>query len=168
MTSRISTIIEQVAHGNLKTLRAEQIELHAAYLLVDQAIFMWVSLVKIAQVTVYKAFPTKQLLISIAALTMLMGLKSPILVEPAQNILSAGLILWIVYLFYDYLGWRDQAGLLIMPMTDFATEKDAAIIVTHENPEFIGQILETIKQALAQPEVASYTIDCKTQMIKAL
>jgi len=39
---------------------------------------------------------------------------------------------------HDYLGWRDQAGLLIMPMTTFATEKDAAIIVTHENPEFIG------------------------------
>ncbi|ABX06031.1 MAG TPA: hypothetical protein DEF47_06140 [Herpetosiphon sp.] len=101
MTSRISTIIEQIAHGNLKTLRAEQIELHAAYLLVDQAIFMWVSLVKIAQVTVHKAFPTKQLLISSAALTMLMGLKSPILVEPAQNLLSAGLILWILYLFYS-------------------------------------------------------------------
>lgn len=164
MTSRISTIIEQVAHGNLKTLRADQIELHAAYLLVDQAIFMWVSLVKIAQVTVYKAFPTKQLLISSAALTMLMGLKQPILVEPAQNLLSAGLILWIVYLFYDYLGWRDQEGLLVMPNTS----SQGACVIVHENPEFIGQMLETIKQALTQPEVASYTIDCETQMIKAL
>lgn len=168
MTSRVSTIIEQVAHGSVKTLRTERIELNSAYFLVDQAIFMWVSLAKIAQVTVYKAFPIKQLLISSAGLTLLMGLKSPILVEPAQNLLSAGLILWIVYLFYDHLGWRDQAGLLIMPMTTFATEEDAAIIVTHENPKFIGQILETIKQALPKPEVASYTIDCKTKMIKAL
>jgi len=40
---------------------------------------------------------------------------------------------------HDYLGWRDQAGLLIMPMTTFATEKDAAIIVTHPRSMPVNQ-----------------------------
>lgn len=165
MTSQIATpSIEQIAHGSIKTLKAKQIQINATYICIDQAIIPLANLAKVAHVRIYKPFAVQPFAFLAAALTILMGLRSTILLEQAQNLLSAGIILWLLYIFYDHLGWRDQEGLLVMPNTS----SQGACLIVHENPEFIGQMLETIKQALTQPEIASYTIDCKTQMIKAL
>lgn len=163
MTSQATTpAIEQIAHGSIKRLQAKHIQINATYICIDQAIIPLVNLAKVAHVSIYKPFAVQPLAFLAAALTILMGLRSTILLEQAQNLLSAGIILWLLYIFYDHLGWRDQEGLLVMPNTS----SQGACVIIHENPEFIDQMLETIKQALTKPDGSVYTIDCKQQTIK--
>ncbi|KPL85955.1 hypothetical protein [Herpetosiphon geysericola] len=154
--------IEPIAKHRVTSVHAEHMQIDATRLRIDQTLIPTANLAKVAQVKIYKAFPTMQVLILAIGLTITMGLRSNFLIEDAQNVLSAGLALWIIYLFFDYLGWRDQHGLLVVP----STGPNEAIVFVHENPDFIGQVLGAVEQVIDK-SAASYSIDWKKQTLEA-
>ncbi|XSG73772.1 hypothetical protein ACP8Y2_16460 [Herpetosiphon llansteffanensis] len=158
--------IEPIAKHSVTIVRAEHMQINATRLRVNQTLIPTANLAKVAQVKIYKAFPITQVLILATGLTMFLGLKprilSDILIEQAQNVLSAVLALWIIYLFFDYLGWRDQHGLLVVP----STGPNEAIVFVHENPDFIGQVLGAVEQVIDK-SAAGYSIDWTKQTLEA-
>ncbi|WP_110519395.1 hypothetical protein [Herpetosiphon llansteffanensis] len=161
--------IEPIAKHSVTTVRAEHMQINGTRLRVNQTLIPTANLAKVAQVKIYKAFPTTQVLILATGLTMFLGLKprilrilSDILIEQAQNVLSAVIVLWIIYLFFDYLGWRDQHGLLVVP----STGPNEAIVFVHENPDFIGQVLGAVEQVIDK-SAAGYNIDWTKQTLEA-
>ncbi len=154
--------IEPIAKHRVTTVHAEHMQINATRLRIDQTLIPIANLAKVAQVKIYKAFPTTQLLILATGLTITMGLRSNFLIEDAQNVLSAGLVLAITYLFFDYLGWRDQHGLLVVPNTG----PNEAIVFVHENPDFIGQVLGAVEQVIDK-SAAGYTINWTKQTLDA-
>lgn len=156
--------IEPIAKHSVTIVRvrAEQMQINATRLRVNQTLIPTANLAKVAQVKIYKAFPTMQVLILTINLTIALGLRSSFLLEDAQNVLSAGLALAITYLFFDYLGWRDQHGLLLVP----STGAHRATVFVHENPDFIGQVLGAVEQVIDKSAV-SYNIDWTKQTLEA-
>ncbi|MFD3162600.1 hypothetical protein [Herpetosiphon sp. NSE202] len=161
--------IEPIAKHRVTSVHPEHMQIDATRLRIDQTLIPIANLAKVAQVKIYKAFPTTQVLILATGLTIFMGLKprilrilSDILIEQAQNVLSAVLALWIIYLFVDYLSWRDQHGLLVVP----STGQNEAIVFVHENPEFIGHVLGAVEQVIDK-SAAGYSIDWKKQTLDA-
>ncbi len=161
-TQSLTAPIEQIAKSSVTTVQAQQIQINATRLRINQTIIPLANIAKVAQVKIYKAFPTQQLLILGTGLTILLGLRPTILIDQAKNVLSAGLILWMIYLFFDHQGWRDQHGLLVVS----SAGSNGAIVVVHENPDFIGQTLGAIEQVIDK-SASAYSIDWSKQTIEA-